>query len=133
MQFLGLSRKDSVNLKQASGTHASGNAHRDHAPLGFAAAAFEQQVAHQARAGHAKRVADRDGAAVDIEPLAGNAQLALAIQRLRGKGLVHLPQVDVLHCEAVARQQLGHGKHRADAHFVGLATGYGKTAEGPQG
>jgi hypothetical protein len=57
---------------------------------------------------------------------------ALAIQGLRGKGFVQLPQVDVLHLQAVARQQLGHGKHRADAHLVGLAAGHGKAAESAQ-
>ena len=34
--------------------------------------------------------------------------------------------------QPVALQQLGHGEHRADAHFVGLAARDGKAAERAQ-
>src|SRR5256885_12275426 len=40
--------------------------------------------------------------------------------------------VDVLDLEAVARQQLGDREDGADAHFVRLAAGHGKAAEGAQ-
>ena len=89
-------------------------------------------MAGQTRTGHAKGVADGDRAAVDIEAFQRNAQLALAVQGLRGKGLVQLPEINVLHRQSVARQQLGHGKHRANAHLIGLATGNRQAAEGAQ-
>ena len=38
---------------------------------------------------------------------------------------VQLPQPDILELDAGARQQLGDGEHRADAHLVGLAAGDG--------
>ena len=78
-------------------------------------------------------MADGDGTAVDVEPLHRNAELALAIQSLRGKGLVQLPQGDVFDLEARTLEQAGHGEHGANAHLVGLAARHGKAAECAQG
>ena len=89
-------------------------------------------MACQALAAHAVGMADGDGAAVDVEAVAGNAQLVAAINHLHGKGLVQLPQVDVVHGQAQARQHLGDGEHRANAHLVGLTTGHGKAQEAAQ-
>ena len=72
---------------------------------------------------HAVGVADRDGAAVDVEQVVGNAELVAAVEHLHRERLVQLPQADVVDLEAEALEQLGHREDRADAHFVGLGAG----------
>src|SRR5882757_8065178 len=110
------------HLEQAGRAHAAADAHRHHDVLGLAAAALDQSMAGAARAGHAEGMADRDRAAVDVELVVGNAELVAAVEHLHGEGLVQLPQVDVVHLETEALEQLGDGVDRADAHLVGLAT-----------
>ncbi len=61
-------------------------------------------------------MAERDGAAVDVELLVGDAELALAVDRLAREGLVDLEEVDVVDREAGLREQLLHRRERADAH-----------------
>src|SRR6267154_415648 len=48
-----------------------------------------------AGAGGAERVAERDGAAVDVDPVRREAELADAVEGLRGECLVQLVDVDV--------------------------------------
>src|SRR6476646_8447451 len=64
------------------------------------AAAAPLQLAHQgageAGAGAAERVAEGDRAAVDVEPLLLDPELAGAGENLRGEGLVQLDQVDLV-------------------------------------
>src|SRR3954452_6892826 len=121
--------RELVNLKQSRGPHAASDAHCDDRVPGSAPLAFDQDVAGHARTAHAERMSDRDRAAVDIEPVHWNAEPVAAIEHLAGERLVQLPQVDVVHAQAGALQQLRHGKHRADAHLVRLAAGDGKTTE----
>src|SRR5262245_29659563 len=63
-----------MNLKEPGGAHAAADAHGDDRALGLAPAPFDQNVAHHARAAHAVGVADRDGAAVDVELVLRNAE-----------------------------------------------------------
>ena len=81
-------------------------------------------VAVMPRAGDAQRMAERDGAAVRVHLRPVEAQLADAVQRLRGEGLVQLEDVDVLHLELVLRQQLAHRRDRADAHDLRRHAGH---------
>ena len=93
-----------------------------------------QQVEHDARARGADRVAQRDGAAVDVQFLhvqlthgVIEAEFVAAIgiacpcrnatEQLCGKGLVDLPGIEVVQCEIVALQYGGRGVHRAQAHL----------------
>src|SRR5947208_2394706 len=91
----------SVDLKKSCAAHAAADAHGDDDVLGAAAFAFLQDVAGQARAGHPERVADGDGAAVDVVLLRVDAELVAAVEALAGEGLVQLPQVDVVDLQAV--------------------------------
>ncbi len=91
--------------------------------------ALDQRVTGEPRARHAVRMPDGDRAAVDIEPIVGNAQLVAAVDDLHRERLVQLPQADVVDLHAGAREQLRHGEDRSDAHFVGLAAGDGEAAE----
>src|SRR5438477_9109260 len=87
----------SMDFEYAGGTHAAADAHRDDAALGLAATALDQNVAGHARPAHAVRMADRDGAAVDIESLLRDAEPVAAIKRLAREGLVQFPDIDVAH------------------------------------
>ena len=51
-------------------------------------------------AGHAVRMADRDRAAVDVQPVVGNAEPVAAVDHLHGERFVQLPQIDVLDLHA---------------------------------
>src|SRR5882672_6918501 len=108
----------SIYLEQPRRPHAAADAHGDDGALGAAAPSFDQDVAGHARSAHAKRMADRDRAAVNIETFLGEAKAIAAVEHLAGKRFVELPQIDVVDIEALARQQLGNGKHRTDAHLV---------------
>ena len=73
-------------------------------PVAAAAAAeLMQQVQGDAGAAGAERVAERDGAAVHVGPLAVEAQLLLDRQVLRREGLVDLDQVHVVELRARPR------------------------------
>ncbi|BFG79231.1 hypothetical protein PTKU46_72640 [Paraburkholderia terrae] len=80
----------SIDFEQASGTHAAGNAHRDDRVLHAAPAALDEDVSRETRARHTERMADRDRAAIDVEPLGRNAEALLAVDRLRCKCFVEL-------------------------------------------
>eukprot|EP01136_Pigoraptor_vietnamica_P026122 Opistho-1_new@80828 len=120
------------HFEDAGRPHAAANAHGHRHALGTTALAFDEGMAGQALAAHAVGVAHRNGAAVHIQAVGRDAQLVAAVQHLHRKGLVQLPQVDVIHCEAQALQHLGHGEHRANAHIIGLAAGHGEAEETAQ-
>src|SRR5208282_2766889 len=121
-----------INLKQAGGAHAAADAHGNDCELGAAPLTLDQRVAGHARAAHAVRVADRDRAAVDVEPLLRNAEPVAAIQHLAGERLVELPQIDIADLEPLPGQQFRYGENRANAHLVRLAAGDGEAAEGAE-
>src|SRR4051794_6651015 len=98
------SAMDSEHLEEACAAHASPDAHGYDDVLGAAALAFLQHVAREPGAGHAIRVADGDGAAVDVVDGGIDAQLVAAVEALRGKGFVQFPKVDVAYLQAVTFQ-----------------------------
>ena len=65
------------------------------------------RVVGEAGAGAAERVAEGDRAAVDVEPLLVDAELADAGEDLGGEGLVELDQVDLV--ERRGRRRRGRG------------------------
>ena len=89
-------------------------------------------MTRQALARHTVGVTHGNRAAVDVQAISRDAQLVAAIQHLNRKRFVQFPQVDVVDREAQTCQRFGHGVHRANAHFVRLATGHGKTKESAQ-
>src|SRR5437868_3368731 len=78
------------NLKQARGAHAAADAHRHDHELRAPALALDERVAYQARAAHAVGMAERDGAAVDVEPVVRDADLVAAVEHLHGERFVQL-------------------------------------------
>src|SRR6185312_7817309 len=71
-----------------------------------ATAKLVDERADDARAGCTDRMAEGDGAAVDVDLVLVNAEHADRVERYRGKSLVDLPQVDVLGFEASLLQGL---------------------------
>ena len=66
-----------------------------------------------ARAAHAVGVADRDRAAIDVQPVVRQAEPVAAVQHLARERLVQLPQVDVVHRQPMPLQQPRHRVDRA--------------------
>src|SRR3954451_9669861 len=85
------------DFKQPRRPHAAADAHRHHHQLRAAALAFDERVADQARTRHAVGMADRDGAAVHVEPLIRDTELVAAVDHLYRERLVQLPEIDVRH------------------------------------
>src|ERR1700679_2535473 len=77
-------------------------------------------------------MAGRDRAAGDVDLFAVDAEPVAAIDHLHRERLVQFPETDVVDAEAVRLQQLGHGEHRADAYFVGIAAGDRDAAIDPE-
>ena len=78
-------------------------------------------------------MAHGNGAAVDVEFVVVDAQLVAAVKHLHRKGLVQLPQANIIHTQTVLLEQLGHCKYRTNAHFIGLTAGDRHTPIGPEG
>src|SRR5436190_22042434 len=84
-----------TKFEESRGTLTATDAHRDDAMASLAADHFVGNCANEASAGHAKRMADGDGATVDVEVIRINAQAVAAIDDLDCEGLVQFPQIDV--------------------------------------
>ena len=78
---------NSQHLEQARSTHPAADAHRHNDVLRAAPLPLQQRVPHLARSRHPKRVADRDGAAVDVELLGVDAEDVGAAERYDGERL----------------------------------------------
>ena len=78
------------------------------------------QRGHDAGAGHAERVTEGDGAAVDVELVHRDAEVLGRRDDLGGERLVDLDQVDVVDRHAGPRQRLAAGLDRAEAHDLGV-------------
>jgi len=89
-------------------------------------------MAGAARTGHAERMADGYGAAVHVIFFRINAQPIAAVEALAREGFVQFPDIDVVHGQALPFEQLGHGKYRADTHFIRLASGHRPGNKAPQ-
>src|SRR5207244_7541080 len=92
-------------------------------PLLVAAQGVEE-VDRDARAGGGERMADRDGAAVDVGLLAVETQLLFDGEVLRGERLVHLDQVHLLELHPRLLQRLPRRGRGTDPHVLGLDAGY---------
>ena len=96
-------------------------------------ACLRSGVAGQALAAHAVRVAHRDGATVDVQAVDRDAQL---VARSTAPARRRLRSAPTGRCRSTFRprrfEHLGNGEDRANAHFVGLATGHRKAEEPAQ-
>src|SRR5262245_32802833 len=102
---------------------ADADAHRRDPVAAAAAAELVKEGGGEAGAGAAERVAEGDRAAVDVEPLLVDPELADAGEDLRGEGLVELDQVDLVELEAGGGEGTGDRLDRADPHVGGVDAG----------
>ncbi len=77
-------------------------------------------------------MADRDRAAIDVDPLGIPAELLADGERLRGERFVGLDQVEILELPAGLGQRLAAGGDRADAHDRGIDAGRGEALDARQ-
>src|SRR5262245_14454313 len=84
------------DLEETGGAHAAADAHGADDVADAAALALDEGVADHPRAAHAVGVADRDGAAVDVEPLHRDAEPVATVDHLHRERLVELPEADVV-------------------------------------
>src|SRR6476660_9439355 len=80
--------------------HAPADAKRGETFLGVAPLHLVQQRDENARAGCADRVADGDGAAIDVDLLGVPAKILVHRAGLRGEGLIGLDEFDIHHLPA---------------------------------
>ena len=68
-------------------------------------------------------MAERDGAAVDVQFLQVDAELPDASQHLRGERLVDLDEIDLSHGETGSFKRFLRRRNRPDAHIVRVNSG----------
>src|SRR5215471_19444557 len=94
--------------------------------------ALNQRVRRQPRTRHPVGMPDSDRAAIDVVTRGIDPEPIPAVEGLNGKGLVELPQPDIVDFEPVLLQKLWHGEDRANPHLVRSATGHCDSAIGAE-
>src|SRR5207253_1441093 len=110
----------SVPLDANRDAHAATDAERGKALLRVALLHLVDERGEDARARGADRVANGDGAAVDVDLARVPAEFFPDRDRLRRKGLVRLDQVEIADRPAGLLQRLLRSWYRADAHDRGV-------------
>src|SRR5213596_2213388 len=103
-------------LDDARTAHAAADAHGHEAVALLAAAKLVEDGYGQLRARATERMAERDGAAVDVDPLARQRAFAHDGERLTSEGFVEFDQVEVFELEAGLLEGFRNRGDRADAH-----------------
>ena len=119
-------------FEDSSGAHAAAHAHRDQAVTRLSPPHFVEKRRRQLGAGAAERVAERDGAAVDVQSLRIDWQLAQAGNHLCGKRLVQLDQIHLLERQSGELQHFSNCRHRPDAKPLRFDTGGRERHESPE-
>src|SRR5882724_12059893 len=87
-------------LDDTRAAHAATDAHGHEAVALLAATKLVEDGDGQLRARATERMAERDGAAVDVDPLARQRAFAQHGERLTGEGFVEFDQVEVFELES---------------------------------
>src|SRR5438876_2453693 len=103
-------------LENARAAHAAADAHGHQTVALLATTKLVEDGDGQLRARASERMAQRDGAAVDVDPLTRQGALAHHGERLTSERFVEFNQVEVLELEARLLQSLRNRGDRADAH-----------------
>src|SRR5690348_13539783 len=99
--------RDALSAADASGRKAV---------TGIAAPQFEKQRQNQPRSRRAKRMAEGNRAAIDVDLVAIEAQRLLDGEILRRKRFIHFDQIELLKFQASKLKRFASRRHRADAH-----------------
>ena len=97
----------SFSFKNASGAHASADAHGDDTESLLGALKFGHEGADHAAASVTEGVAKGDSASLRVQLLARNAQFVHSVCGLRSKGLIDLENIDVIDSETTLLQSDG--------------------------
>src|SRR5204863_1954780 len=108
------------------------DAERCEAVPSAAAAELVQQGHYEARPAHPERMAERDRAAVDVDALGVEAELADHDQALRCERLVELDEIEVLNLHPRAIEQLPNRRHGPDSHHPRIDACDGRADERAQ-
>src|SRR5207253_7416595 len=106
-------RESSGHLEEAGRAHSAADAHGSDDVLHLAPTALDQGMTGEPGARHPVRMADGDGAAVEVEPVVRDAEPVAAVDDLHGKRFVQLPEPDVVRLQASALQEARHSEHWA--------------------
>ena len=86
---------------------------------------FMDEGRHDPGAAAAQRMSQGNGAAIDVESVETDAELAGAGKHLRCECLVDLDQIDLLDTQSCAFESFLRRRNGADAHVVGVDAGRG--------
>jgi hypothetical protein len=100
------------------GGFAAADAERGDAALEVLRLERMQQRDNQPSAGGADRMAERAGAAIDVELFPGNAEIALRRHRHHSEGFVDLEQVDVTDVPADLVEQFSYRRDRRGGELL---------------
>src|SRR5271165_7447675 len=89
----------------------------------FAAAQLVHQRNDQPRSRCAQRMPERNRTAIHIDLVAIQTQLLLNREILRGEGLVHLDEIDVVELQTSLLQRDARRRHRSGTHNLRIDTG----------
>src|ERR1700688_795883 len=96
--------------------HAAADAQRGETLLGVALLHFVKQRHQDAGAGRADRMADGDGAAIDIDLAGIPAEILVHRASLRREGLVGFDKIEIAGVPARLLERGARGRNRAGAH-----------------
>src|SRR6185437_14301402 len=105
-------------LNRNRDTLADADAHGSQRPLAAALLHAVHRRHRKPRTAHAKRMAERDRAAMRVDEIGIflDAELTQASDTLRGEGFIELDQIEVGDLQPQPLHKLARGRHRADAH-----------------
>ena len=109
-------RHDPAILDQECDPLPAADAGRRNAVAAVAAIQFARERQRKANAGRAKRMADRDRAAIDVELVFVDVELARTGHHLCAKGLVDFEAIDIGELEARVSEQRPDRRSRPDTH-----------------
>src|SRR5271165_1418718 len=89
----------------------------------LAAAQLVHQRNNQPRSGRAQRMPERNRAAIHVDFVAIKPQFFFNRKILRGEGLVHLDQINVVECQSSFLQRDASRRNRPRAHDLRVDTG----------
>ena len=104
-------------FEDAGCAHSAADAHGDETKPLVLAYQLVQHLHRQLSAGAAQRVAECNGAAVDVDRLASSSPSSrITASACTAKASFNSTKIDLVNADAGQLERLGHGRHRADSH-----------------
>src|SRR5919112_1783570 len=110
-------------LQQKRESHAAADAECGESESGLSLLHFVKQRRCDANTSAADRMAQRDRATVDVQPIGGETEVTIASDNLRRKRFVQLDQIDVGKRELLSFEEGAHGRNWTNAHDLRCDSG----------